>query len=149
MFFLIFHIFWWGFRHMLYIFLRFLKYFGDFWCIRALASTRACRFLALARAGCVSARPGRVLTSPGTTRVDPDIGSSLVSFGRDLDAPERGRDDPRSKTGMHEMTLRAAYAPQITNIRRKSPKYVNIHRKPFKNMSKQITKQKNRKAKTR
>ena len=61
-------------------------------------------FFTKGRAGCVLARAARVLTSPLATRVDPDIGSSLVSFRRDLDAPERGRDDPRSKTGMHEMT---------------------------------------------
>ena len=33
-------------------------------------------------------------------RLDPEIGQSLVTSGRDLDAPERSRRVPRSKTGM-------------------------------------------------
>ena len=42
-----------------------------------------------------SGASSRVRSSPVTTRVAQDLGSTLVSFGRDLDATKRGRDVPR------------------------------------------------------
>ena len=50
-----------------------------------------------------ASRPRLELTS-GDPGVAPDLGSALVSSGRDLDARKRGRRDPRSKTGMLELT---------------------------------------------